>query len=130
MPSQEWNDSQIENNTGNAPKIANRMKNGDTAAYCGNACRNLFGGLSGAGSLVVTAAVRRIASLTAISDRPHPVELAIDQFLRVPPGLVGGLAADLHVDQFGLERIVDDRVVRAEVGARVLLRGLGEDVDD
>ena len=37
MPSQEWNEIQIENSTGKAPKIANRMKNGATAAYCGNA---------------------------------------------------------------------------------------------
>ena len=53
MPSQEWNEIQIENSTGNAPKTANRMKNGEMAAYCGSAWRYLFGGLDGPGSSVV-----------------------------------------------------------------------------
>ena len=53
MPFQEWNEIQIENSTGNAPNTANRMKNGETAAYCGSAWRYLFGGLDGSGSLVV-----------------------------------------------------------------------------
>ena len=49
MPFQEWNEIQIENSTGNAPNTANRMKNGETAAYCGSAWRYLFGGLDQAG---------------------------------------------------------------------------------
>src|SRR4051812_32182575 len=129
MPSQEWNEIQIENSTGNAPKIANRMKNGATAAYCGRACRYLFGGLSTEVTVVLTAAGAALL-VTAISDRPRSGEFTLDLALGVGPGLVRLLAGRLDVDQLVADRRVDERVVRREVGARVLLRGLREDVDD
>ena len=106
MPSQEWNDIQIENTTGNAPKIANRMKNGEIAAYCGRRLPVLARRLRrGPGPWSRPTVVRRIALLvTAISDRPRSGEFAFDLVLRVLPGLVGVLAGGLDVDQFGGDR--------------------------
>src|SRR3954468_20006990 len=129
MPSQEWNEIQIENSTGNAPKIANRMKNGATAAYCGRACRYLFGGLSTEVTVVLTAAGAALL-VTAMSDRPRSGEFALDLAVGVGPGLVRVLAGGLDVHELGTDRRVDDRVVRREIRAGVLLRGVGEEVDD
>ena len=64
------------------------MKNGETAAYCGSACRYLRGGLDGSGALVVLTVVGSVLLVTAISDRPRSGEFAFDLALRVRPGLV------------------------------------------
>src|SRR6266581_6489689 len=129
MPSQEWNEIQIENSTGNAPKIANRMKNGETAAYCGKAWRYLFGGLSDEVALAATSAGAALL-VTAMSDRPRSGQFALDLVLRVLPGLVRVLAGRFDVHELGADRRIDDRVVRREVRARVLLRGVREHVDE
>src|SRR3954469_7459425 len=105
MPSQEWNEIQIENSTGKAPKIANRMKNGETARYCGSACRYLFGGFSLAWVAVVTAVTGLV--VTAMSDRPRSGEFALHLALGVGPRLVRVLAGRLDVHQLGADGRVD-----------------------
>src|SRR4029453_8231375 len=97
MPFQEWNEIQIENSTGNAPNTANRMKNGETAAYCGSAWRYLFGGLDGPGSLVVLMVDGSVLVVTAISDRPRSGEFTFDLALCVRPGLVRRFPGDFDV---------------------------------
>src|SRR3954451_22341295 len=101
MPSQEWNEIQIENSTGNAPKTANKMKNGETAAYCGNACLYLFGGFSLASVAAGTAVTGLV--VTAMSDRPRSGEFALHLVLGIGPGLVGVLACRLDVHEFGAD---------------------------
>src|SRR5262245_11246337 len=106
MPSQSWNEIQIENSTGNAPKIANTMKNGATATYCGSASRYLFGGRV-AGPAVAPTAAGTALLVTAISDRPRSGQLALDLVLCVFPGLVGVLAGCLDVHQLLAHRRTD-----------------------
>ena len=65
------------------------MKNGEIAAYCGNACLYLPGRFGGTGSVVVVTVLGGVLLVTAMSDRPRSGEFAFDLLLGGGPGLVG-----------------------------------------